>query len=277
MVSSKLSKLAVFAGALALGAVGIACSDGSGGGTGTGGKSGTGGATGSGGKVGTGGATVGTGGTTAGTGGSTGTGGSGDGAVTTDGGDGATDGATAHLLNYTFDTTVQGFKINDFAMTGNIGAPDGGTGVALTFDNGVGDPSPGSLQMTGTFTNYNQTLDAILNLPAMLDLTGKTLHARIKLDSGTVAFAVLHASTTSSFKYKNGDFKTPTSSFSDLPLVVPAADLGDGGTGWNPAQFVQVGVQIGTGNPPADAGLQNGDPLPSGPETVTVHIDTITD
>jgi len=284
-VSQKLSKSAMFAAALALGVAGMACSDNSGGGTGTGGKSGTGGSSaGTGGKVGTGGTTAGTGGTTAGTGGATGdaaTDVSTDGTTGTGGSDaatdGSTDGATAHLVNFTFGgTTTDGWKINDFAQTGNIGAPDAGTGVSLTLDSAAGDPA-GSLSMSGTFVNYNQTLDAIVSVSPMLDLTGKTLHARVRLDSGTVAFAVIHASTTSGFKYKNGTFKTlTTGSFVDLVFALPAADTGDGGTGWDPAQVVQIGIQIGTGDPPTDAGLANGSPLPAA-DPVTVHIDTVTD
>src|SRR5262249_23618192 len=135
-------------------------------------------------------AIAGTGGAIGATGGSNGDAATGTGGSSSDGAtDGNADGATAHLVSYTFDgTTTDGWMINNFAQTGNIGAPDAGTGISLTLDSAAGDPA-GSLSMSGTFTNYNQTLDAIVNFATAKDLTGKTLHARVKLDSGTIAFA----------------------------------------------------------------------------------------
>jgi len=55
----------------------------------------------------------------------------------------------------------------------------------LTVDSAVGSPSPGSLKMTATFTDYNQYVDAIINLSPVINLTGKTLHASLQLTSGT--------------------------------------------------------------------------------------------
>jgi hypothetical protein len=120
-------------------------------------------------------------------------------------------------------------------------------------------------------------VDAIVNMGSSpLDLTGKTLHGMVRLDSGSLAFCVVHASTTSSFKFQNGTFNTPTmGTWKDFVCPLAAADTGDGGTGWNPAQVVQIGVSCGVGDPPADGGAK-GSPLPT-PDAFTFHIDTITD
>ena len=109
-------------------------------------------------------------------------------------------------MNYTFDTGLQTWALSTYAdpnghnlagaytMDGGIDAApvpvDAGAGFVaptLTFDSAVGSPSPGSLKMTATFTDYNQYVDAIVNLTptTTLDLTGKTLHASLQVTSGT--------------------------------------------------------------------------------------------
>ena len=65
----------------------------------------------------------------------------------------------------------------------------------LTFDSAMGNPA-GSLKMTATFTDYNQYVDAIINLSPTINLTGKRCTRRCRLTSGTFSGgAQLHVGT----------------------------------------------------------------------------------
>ena len=135
------------------------------------------------------GGTGGTGGTHdagGGAGGSGGTGGAGgthDAAV----GDAATDAALS-TINFTFDTSTQGFLIDNNAATNPVnlgaGSVDGGSGPTLSFDSTTGMPTAGSLNLDVTFTDYSQVVMVKLDyqLGSLQNLAGKTLTAQIRLD-----------------------------------------------------------------------------------------------
>ncbi len=260
-------------------------------GGGGGGSTGTGGATGGGGH-GTGGMTAGTGGMTAGTGGhadagsdtssdvagdvQSGAGGS-DAGPGTDAADAMVDAGPVHLVNYTFDTTVQGWGLNTFDDPANLasqmvldgGHMDGGVPPTFTFEPTIGSPAPGSLKITATFTAYGQSIDPVINFASM-DLTGKTLHAKVMLASGTFpGYAVIHASSTSSYIYDAKGYNgLSAGTWTDLAFDLSTATS----TNWTPAQIVQIGVQIGSGGAPPDASATFATPL-----SVTIYIDTVTD
>jgi len=188
----------------------------------------------------------------------------------TDGGtDGSADGGGPNV-NYTFDTTTQGWVINNFAAAGNVDTIDGGVPPTLTWDSTVGNPSPGSLKLTATFTAYNQTVDAILNFPAAVDLTGKIVHAKVMTTSGTfTGFAVVHGSSTSAFVYQNGTFNAPSlGTWKDFVFDLSTATA----TGWDSTKVEQIGVQFGTGSPQGDAAVTF-----DTPQAVVFQIDTVTD
>lgn len=208
----------------------------------------------------------------AGTGGKGGSGSGGSGT----GGKGGADAGSTPLINYTFDTSTQGWTLNNFEQAGNLDAQgaldggmlDGGVVPTLALDSSVGNPSPGALKVTATFTDYNQYIDAIINLASM-DLTGKTLHAKVMLMSGTFpGYAVIHASSTSTYIYDaKGYVGLTAGTWTDLTFDLSTATA----TGWTPAQIVQVGIQVGSGSPP-DAGVKLPATLP-----VVLYIDTVTD
>jgi hypothetical protein len=202
-----------------------------------------------------------------------GRGGSGSGGTGT--GAGGADAGVAPAVNYTFTTTTQGWVLNNFEQTGNLDAPssldggiDGGVAPTLTFDSTTGNPSPGSLKVTATFTDYNQYIDPIINFSS-LDLTGKTLHAKVMLMSGTwPGYAVIHASSTSTYIYDAKGYGGLTAgAWTDLAFDLNTATT----TGWMASQVVQLGIQVGTGAPP-DAGVKLPAPIP-----VVLFIDTVTD
>jgi hypothetical protein len=173
-------------------------------------------------------------------------------------------------LAYTFNNGTQGFSLNNYADTSatNLGAAGSGSTPALTFDGAEGSPSPGSLKLAVTFTAYNQYVDAIVGLAPVADLTGKILHAKVRLTPGAFTGGVqLHASTGLGYVYGAGDFTTPVmGDWTDLSLdmsAVPAAS-------WNPSEVIQIGIQLATGAAP------DGGTFGAAIDTV-LHIDTITE
>src|SRR5438876_3003086 len=82
----------------------------------------------------------------------------------------------------TFDTDKQGWTLSDYVDSnyfnwGATTAPDSGVsldgGVAPTIDwANEGDPNPGSLQVTVTFTGFKQYIDPQINLPTPQDFSG---------------------------------------------------------------------------------------------------------
>ena len=239
-----------------------ACGSSGGGTTGTGGKpvNGTGGSsTGTGGKTGTGGSSTGSGGS------STGSGGTGS------GGSGPTDAGSPPTIAYTFDTTTQGFSLNNFvpaAGTTNLAAPDSGSAPVMAWDGTAGNPSPGSLKVTATFTGYRQLVDAIVAPMPPLNLTGKTLHAKVRLVSGNfTGGAILHVGTTSAFAYGAGAYTTlADGTWKDLTFNLSNSTA----AGWDPSMVVQIGIQFYSGDPPEAGSFP-------GPIDAVFQIDSITD
>jgi hypothetical protein len=115
--------------------------------------------------------------------------------------DAGTDTQVVHLVNYTFNTGIEGWMFSTYAdlgsrnLTGIYPAPDGGAdagdaGAAadagggdagappptptLEFDGTTGNPAAGSLKITVTFTDCHQYVDPGINLarPAAGDLRG---------------------------------------------------------------------------------------------------------
>jgi hypothetical protein len=221
------------------------------------------------------------------------------------GSDGATmtdalnDGADAGppIINFTFATSDDMVRIDTFQTTSpfNIGAntPDGGVAPTATFDPGVGLPTPGSLDISATFTDFNQVLSVrrAYASTTTVDLTGKTLTAKVRLDSpmtdagvsaltGRIYLFILTTPVAAvdggpTFLFAQG----PSIDFSNLrggatqtltfdiahPVNPPAA-------GFDASKVVQVGVQLGTPNPTVtEAGT-----TPFGAaQAVVLHLDTV--
>jgi hypothetical protein len=233
--------------------------------------------------------TGGKGGSTTGTGGKATDGGGTGGMVGSTGGSDA--GTVTHTISYTFTTVtdgVQGFGLNTYndptstnlaaviPMDGGTDAasnPDAGAGSKpmVSWDSVEGSPSPGSVKVAVTFTGYKQYVDVVINPPTPgINLMGKTLHAQMKLTSGMFSGgAQFHAST--------GDY-TPYKSAPVPALVLGtwnsvALDLtGPPPANWDATKVVQIGIQIFSGDPVADAGT-----YPNAGVPVVFNIDTITD
>jgi hypothetical protein len=163
--------------------------------------------------------------------------------------DGVVGGGVAAAVNFTFDADKQGFALNDYANPSrtNLAAAAGSTAVpVLTWDSAAGNPSAGSLQLAAMFSAYKQYADVILNLGSE-DLTGKTLHAFVKLDSGLfTGGATLHAGLGPDYTFAGGAWTTLN--IGDwIELTLDLTGLTNAG------DVRQIGVQFDTGDP-EDAG-----------------------
>jgi hypothetical protein len=167
----------------------------------------------------------------------------------------------------------------DAGSAGEAGTvADAGTSVGptITVNTMDGNPSPGSLQLTATFTNYNQFVEAILPITPFADLTSRVLTANIRLASvtGAAAFpggAVLYTSTAgSAYCY------TPGGSIATLPVgtwTPVTEDLstatGSNGCTADPSMVPQIGLHFYANAATAEAGA-----FP-GPITAVFEIDTV--
>jgi len=179
-------------------------------------------------------------------------------------------------LAYTFDSSVQGWSFNTYDDPNQqnlaVHPPAGGAPPTLAFDSTDGSPDPGALRVTVDFEDFNQYVDANINFaPPGLNLTGKVLHARIKLVSGAFpqgAFQ-LHASTGSSYTWGAVFFNAsalPPGQWVDFDLDLGAVTS----SGYDPSQVVQIGVQLLSGLPSGGGTFMS-------PGTAVFDIDTVTD
>ncbi len=184
--------------------------------------------------------------------------------------DTVTDGSGAPpppAINHTFDKSIQSYYMD----APNFPVADGGTGPAISFDSAVGDPAPGSLEVTVPFSGYRQFASPEVNIWPPADITGKILHAKVMLMSGTFpsGYAYLHVSAPDFNHYAQGATVGATAftpgTWVDLtldPSTITAA-------GFDPTAVIQVGVQIGTGDQP------DGGTFPTTGTDLTFHIDSI--
>jgi hypothetical protein len=172
------------------------------------------------------------------------------------------------LLSHTFDTSVQGY-------TTETSVVDASAPPVLSWDSTIGDPTAGSLKLTTDFTDYNQTVDTQVTIAPPADLTGKVLHAKVRLDANDggatfpAGFLQLHASSNSGSGniYASGPGTALTAgAWTDVSFDLSAPSFAQ--TGFDPSLIVDVGVQIGTGAQPA------GQTFP-GPQNPTFHIDSV--
>jgi hypothetical protein len=182
--------------------------------------------------------------------------------------DSITDGtgnAAPPLLSHTFDKNTEGYSLSTSIVT-----PDGGTVPALTWDGTVGSPTNGSLKIVAEFTGYNQKIDTSVNIAPLANLTGKVIHAKVRIDSGTLpsSYVQVHASSGTSYVYANstGTALGTAGTFMDFSLDLAAAHTAN--ASFDPTQIIQVGVQIGAGGGP------EGGTFPT-PVPLTFHIDSI--
>jgi hypothetical protein len=249
------------------GATGVGGSAGSLGGSagGAGGSAGSPGGGGGGGGGGLGGGPGGSAGATSGTGagGTLGNGGSVDGGA-------GTDGTTAAFAWY-FDTSTEGFTLSPFGLPGNLFGADASAPPTLVWDGTAGNPSPGSLALTGTFTDYDQSLFTTIASNPPVNGTGKTIHAWVKLDAGSFPSGggvQIQASSAGDGSVFGTLTMLSAGTWVDVTLDLGAAHTAT--PAFDPSQLTQIGIQFSTGDPPAGAGAFT-------TMTPTFHIDSVSD
>jgi endoglucanase len=182
-------------------------------------------------------------------------------------------------LAFSFDEGTEGWLLNNYQDPDftNLGAPQvvGAPPAQLSFSASHGDPSPGSLELRATITAPQQYV--IANTVVLRDLTGVTLRARVRLESGTLngARVSLHACALG-FVCKEGPSVDPASLMSGdwVPLTW---DLGsvDDDQAFDLTQIISVGVQLDStrleGSEPAET-----DPPALNDSEALLRIDELT-
>jgi hypothetical protein len=173
----------------------------------------------------------------------------------------ATDGSTS-------DANTDGAVADGGSTTADAGSSDAGPSAGaptLEWDSAVGQPSPGSMKISVTFTDCNQYVDPGFNFPTPKNETGHMLHARMQVTSGTFSGgAQLHVTTGSAFDYGYA----PVTIQPDGTFALVTLDLTNPQGAVNPAQVVGMGLQIYSG------GIC---PYPNAGTPVVFNIDTVVD
>ena len=155
----------------------------------------------------------------------------------------------------------------------------------LSFDSAEGDTNPGgdqgSMKIQVPFTAYNQqTLIQWIFPGTPMDLSTKTLFARVRFDSGgnpNVASNPngfrLVVKTGTGYVYGPSQYFNLTQNgqtlFMDYDFSLMSTPMG-ANPGWDATQAVAIEIEFDTGGGPA-AGVDAG----GGPMTATFHVDTI--
>jgi hypothetical protein len=211
----------------------------------------------------------------AGSGGHGGGGAGGQGIGGQDGGgitDGNSERATA-TLNVGFMSDTEGFAVDTFpnlppfgpGNPQNIGGvPNGAAAPDAVFDGAVGMPTPGSLHITATFTDFNQTVSVRNIYSPTINLAGKRITAMVRLDSGSFSgLAVLFALSSPSLGDAAGYFFAQGNSFrprdNDWHMVTFNMSSPEfAANGFNAGDIVQFGIQLASGEAPTGAGGAGG-------------------
>jgi hypothetical protein len=185
-------------------------------------------------------------------------------------------------LNTYADTSSRNLAAN-YAVDGGVlpfdaaVLADGGTNVrapTIAFDSTVGNPNPGSLKITVTFTDYKQYVDPFVVLNPTADLTNKILHGKLQVTSGTFSGgAQLHVQTGADYAgYTSGAFALASAGSFATASIDMATATSATATPLNPAISIAIGIQIFSGDAPT-----TGVPYANAGQQVVFNIDTITD
>lgn len=164
-------------------------------------------------------------------------------------------------LAYSFDVGAEGWLLNPYQdpdLT-NLGAPRvvGAVPATLGFSASQGDFSLGSLELRATLTGPGQYV--IANAAVVRDLTGATLRARVRLESGTLdgVRVALHACSLG-YVCQEGPAGDPAS-LSSRDWVTLEWDLDSvEDQAFKRSQIISVGVQLDSS--PVDGSDENDAP-----------------
>lgn len=177
-------------------------------------------------------------------------------------------GSGGALQGYTFDADKEAWKV-EFSNSGPLPGTAGAGGSAnypeipvadimVTWLGTDGNPAtpPGALQVAIPYSTPSQYVSVGVSLTTPLDLTGKILHAKVKVVSGlgtdldkNPGGAKLYVKTGTLFKYAAGMYTNLSAIGTWIPLsldVMDPATLGPAGA-IDPTAVVEIGIQFDTG------------------------------
>jgi hypothetical protein len=198
-------------------------------------------------------------------------------------------------VKYMFDTGTEGWELNRREGTSftnlAVGFPDGGSPPTVSFAESDGDPSPGSLRLTVAFTGPWQYAAAGVVFGQARDLSGKTLHARVRRVSGPAAGV---RAGFFACGFADPGWAAAGTFCTDLPVQNDAAELAEGawaplasdvvppspmfgipGPTFTPASVVELGIEVYTVTP-TDGGATDGGAWASTGDLV-LEIDSVTE
>lgn len=172
----------------------------------------------------------------------------------------------------TFDTDKEMWTLSTYvdANYKNLGAAsdpdsgvslDGGMVPTLEWSGACGDPSPGCLKLTVTFSGFKEYVDPQVNVATPVDFMSgghNIVRARIRLVSGTfptggIQFHVSSGLTApNAYVYVSAGFVNSSilvlGTWTQITLDTNAVSPTDGRV-FDPSQIVQLGIQFTTGDP----------------------------
>lgn len=196
---------------------------------------------------------------------------------------------------YDFKTSLGDFRINYYCSDANTcvsvsavpasstsdagtDAGDAGTDAAVaggaatndfvvaSFDGSVGNPDPGSAKIIAQFSGPGQVAEFAIN-PSSVNLTGKTITARITMDPGSPggSTAKLYVKTGPNYLYADsGQITLAAGTWSTLTYSTPSY-IAMPTTDYDSADVREIGIEMA---PPASPALMVLAPA-------VIHIDTI--
>jgi hypothetical protein len=133
---------------------------------------------------------------------------------------------------WAFDNTIEAWQLS----------LDGGTSGTLVWTGATGNPTLGALQLDATISTVKQTVRVLLE-QTFPDLTGKTLYARVFLDSGSGVMVKPFVQTGASYYWAEGPAATLTTqqwTCLNLDFANPAT----GGATIDPTDVRRIGVLV---------------------------------
>lgn len=170
-----------------------------------------------------------------------------DGGTAGTSGTGGTNGGGSFVEVWDFSADTEGF-------VPGFSSPDATLKdmALVTHDAAEGDPAPGSLAVTIPFSAPEEKVTIALNFPAAIDMSGRTLTARVRLDSGfgtdpmVPGGAKLYAKTTAAYVYADGGWlnQDMPGVWNTLTLTLdsPEGYLAEGA--WTPSEVLEIGVEF---------------------------------
>ncbi|HVZ35754.1 MAG TPA: hypothetical protein VG963_25180, partial [Polyangiaceae bacterium] len=138
--------------------------------------------------------------------------------------------------------------------------------VSASFDGSVGNPDPGSAKIVAQFSGPGQVAEFAIN-PSSVNLTGKTITARITMDPGSPggSTAKLYVKTGANYLYADsGQITLVAGTWSTLTYSTPSY-IAMPTTDYDSSDVREIGIEVA---PPASPALTVLAPA-------TIHIDTI--